>query len=42
MTGERSMPVSIELIFETHAITTDNENGVATGWLPGTLSKRGR
>ena len=34
--------MSIELIFETHAITTDNENGIATGWLPGTLSKRGR
>ena len=29
-------------MYETHAITTDNENGVATGWLPGRLSERGR
>ncbi|CAN5184907.1 histidine phosphatase family protein [soil metagenome] len=28
--------------FETHAITTDNESGIATGWLPGKLSERGR
>ncbi len=34
------MPV--QLVYETHAITTDNENGIATGWLPGTLSERGR
>jgi broad specificity phosphatase PhoE len=33
--------VAIELVYETHAITTDNENGIATGWLPGTLSPRG-
>ena len=31
----------LELVYETHAITTDNEAGVATGWLPGTLSARG-
>lgn len=29
-------------MYETHAITTDNEAGVATGWLPGRLSRRGR
>jgi alpha-ribazole phosphatase/probable phosphoglycerate mutase len=29
-------------VYETHAITTDNEAGIATGWLPGTLSARGR
>ena len=31
----------IELVFETHSITTDNEDGVATGWLPGRLSDAG-
>ena len=34
------MPVDI--VFETHAISEDNERGVATGWLPGRLSDRGR
>ena len=34
------MPV-IELVYETHSVTTDNEDGVATGWLPGHLSARG-
>lgn len=34
--------MSIELVYETHAITTDNEAGIATGWLPGTLSAAGR
>jgi broad specificity phosphatase PhoE/catechol 2,3-dioxygenase-like lactoylglutathione lyase family enzyme len=32
----------VELVYETHALTTDNESGIATGWLPGTLSERGR
>ena len=32
----------MQLVYETHAITTDNEAGVATGWLPGRLSERGR
>jgi len=32
----------VEIVFETHALTTDNERGVATGWLGGTLSARGR
>ena len=32
----------IELLYETHSITTDNEAGIATGWLPGELSERGR
>jgi 2,3-bisphosphoglycerate-dependent phosphoglycerate mutase len=31
-----------EIVFETHSTTEDNENGVATGWLPGTLSSAGR
>jgi alpha-ribazole phosphatase/probable phosphoglycerate mutase len=32
----------LELIYETHSLTTDNEAGVATGWLPGELSAAGR
>ena len=32
----------IDLVFETHSITEDNERGIATGWLPGRLSERGR
>ncbi|MCF3122358.1 histidine phosphatase family protein [Streptomyces arenae] len=32
----------IRLVYETHATTTDNEAGIATGWLPGTLSTAGR
>src|SRR5579884_1003708 len=38
--GTNTMPVAI--IFETHAISEDNERGVATGWLDGRLSARGR
>ncbi len=34
--------MTIEVVFETHSITEDNERGVATGWLPGRLSARGR
>jgi broad specificity phosphatase PhoE len=32
----------IELVYETHSMTIDNETGVATGWLPGHLSETGR
>jgi len=32
----------VRLVFETHAITTDNEAAIATGWLPGELSEAGR
>jgi broad specificity phosphatase PhoE len=32
----------IELVFETHATSTDNERGIATGWLQGELSELGR
>lgn len=35
-------PVTVSLVFETHSLTTDNEAGIATGWLPGELSKAGR
>jgi alpha-ribazole phosphatase/probable phosphoglycerate mutase len=34
--------VAIELVFETHSTTEDNERGYATGWLPGRLSEQGR
>jgi 2,3-bisphosphoglycerate-dependent phosphoglycerate mutase len=34
--------VTIELVFESHATTVDNEQGRATGWLPGELSGQGR
>ena len=34
--------VPVRLVYETHAITTDNEAGIATGWLPGRLSAAGR
>jgi 2,3-bisphosphoglycerate-dependent phosphoglycerate mutase len=33
--------VAIKLVFETHAMTLDNDQGHATGWLPGQLSERG-
>jgi alpha-ribazole phosphatase/probable phosphoglycerate mutase len=32
----------IELVFETHSLSTDNERGIATGWLDGELSEQGR
>ena len=32
----------IEIVFETHATTTDNERGFATGWLAGQLSETGK
>lgn len=34
--------MAVELIYETHSISTDNEAGIATGWLPGKLSAEGR
>ncbi|HEX5165208.1 MAG TPA: histidine phosphatase family protein [Thermomicrobiales bacterium] len=34
--------MAVEIIYETHSITTDNEAGIATGWLPGQLSEEGR
>jgi hypothetical protein len=34
--------MAIELVFETHSTTTDNEQGHATGWLPGQLSAQDR
>ncbi|WP_327029893.1 histidine phosphatase family protein [Micromonospora sp. NBC_01740] len=32
----------IEIVFETHALSEDNERGIATGWLPGRLCEQGR
>lgn len=34
--------MTIELVFETHSVTVDNERGIATGWLPGELSDQNR
>jgi broad specificity phosphatase PhoE len=34
--------MAVRIVFETHALTEDNERGVATGWLPGRLSAAGR
>jgi broad specificity phosphatase PhoE len=34
--------MAVEIIYETHSLTEDNENGIATGWLPGRLSGQGR
>jgi alpha-ribazole phosphatase/probable phosphoglycerate mutase len=34
--------MTVNLIYETHSTTTDNEAGIATGWLPGALSEEGR
>ena len=34
--------MSVSIVYETHSTTMDNENGIATGWLPGELSTAGR
>jgi 2,3-bisphosphoglycerate-dependent phosphoglycerate mutase len=34
--------VSVQVVYETHSLTIDNEAGRATGWLDGELSERGR
>jgi broad specificity phosphatase PhoE len=34
--------MAVEVIFETHSLTEDNESGIATGWLQGKLSENGR
>lgn len=34
--------MTIDVVFETHALSEDNERGIATGWLPGHLCERGR
>ena len=32
----------VELVYETHSTSLDNERGIATGWLQGELSETGR
>ncbi len=34
--------MGVTVVFETHSTSVDNERGVASGWLPGELSDRGR
>ena len=34
--------MAVEIVYETHSLTTDNEAGFARGWLPGRLSESGR
>ena len=34
--------MAVDVVFETHALTTDNAAGVATGWRGGELSAQGR
>jgi broad specificity phosphatase PhoE len=34
--------MTTQIVFETHSISTDNEAGIATGWLEGQLSEEGR
>jgi 2,3-bisphosphoglycerate-dependent phosphoglycerate mutase len=34
--------VPVDIVFETHSLTEDNEAGRATGWLGGRLSAEGR
>jgi broad specificity phosphatase PhoE len=34
--------MAVELVYETHSTSVDNECGIATGWLPGELSEHGR
>jgi broad specificity phosphatase PhoE len=34
--------LALELVYETHSTSVDNERGIATGWLPGELSELGR
>lgn len=34
--------MSVEVVYETHSLSVDNESGIATGWLPGRLSEEGK
>ncbi len=34
--------MSVQILFETHALSVDNERGIATGWRDGELSIDGR
>jgi alpha-ribazole phosphatase/probable phosphoglycerate mutase len=34
--------MAVQIVFETHSVTEDNERGIGTGWHPGRLSEKGR
>jgi 2,3-bisphosphoglycerate-dependent phosphoglycerate mutase len=34
--------MGVHVVYETHSTSVDNERGIATGWLGGTLSQTGR
>jgi broad specificity phosphatase PhoE len=34
--------MGIQIVFETHSVSEDNEHGIATGWRHGRLSDKGR
>ena len=34
--------MSVDVVFETHSWSVDNDRGVVTGWLDGALTERGR
>jgi len=36
------LAMAVDIVFETHSTSEDNERGLATGWLPGALSDEGR
>jgi broad specificity phosphatase PhoE len=38
----QKLAMSVEVVYETHSTSVDNEQGFATGWLGGTLSAAGR
>ena len=40
--GTKLVQAPMDIVFETHSISTDNEAGIATGWLGGELSAAGR
>ena len=40
--ARRRRASTIEIVFETHSTTTDNERWIASGWLDGQLSPLGR
>lgn len=39
---EGGAPMSVDIVYETHSWSEDNDRGIATGWLDGRLSERGR
>jgi broad specificity phosphatase PhoE len=40
--GSSGGHMRVEIVYETHSTSVDNERGVATGWLDGELSETGR